>query len=130
MASLNLRGSVRTYHTAGHLPQLTDANGNITTWQYDLAGRQTQKRYADNTGDNFTYDAVGNLLTQQNAAGKGSVLEFVISRLVKRALGREDVPVKLAAPPSTTPTTPPASASAPPVPEPTPWNTPTTTPVA
>ncbi|MEI9999728.1 MAG: hypothetical protein WDO13_11505 [Verrucomicrobiota bacterium] len=39
--------------TCGGLATLTDANGNVTTWNHDLQGRVTSKVYAD--GSQITY---------------------------------------------------------------------------
>ena len=65
------------YDAQGRMTNMTtwrDFSGNsgkaATTWTYDgYRGFLISKRYADNTGPNYSYDAAGRLLTRQWARG-------------------------------------------------------------
>ncbi|MHA6844620.1 RHS repeat-associated core domain-containing protein [Ralstonia syzygii] len=54
------------YYPNGKLKTLTDAAGNVTTWQRDLQSRVIAKTYADGKGDTYTYEATTSRL--KNAA--------------------------------------------------------------
>ncbi|MFY9180089.1 MAG: RHS repeat-associated core domain-containing protein [Venatoribacter sp.] len=58
------------YYPDGRLHTLTDANGNITTWQRDIQGRVIGKTYNDGQGDDFGYDSAGRLTQQSDALGQ------------------------------------------------------------
>jgi RHS repeat-associated protein len=66
----------------GHVVAITDAEGNITSASYNQLGQRTQSVDPDQGSWNFTYDALGELLTQTDAR---SVKTTVLARDV---LGR------------------------------------------
>ena len=66
----------------GHVVAITDAEGNITRATYNALGQRTQSVDPDQGTWNFTYDALGELLTQTDAR---SVVTTVLAR---DALGR------------------------------------------
>ena len=45
--------------------KLTDPNGNETRWEYDLQGRITKEIRADNTSNEYTYEATTSRLKQR-----------------------------------------------------------------
>ncbi|MBI2412064.1 MAG: RHS repeat protein, partial [Deltaproteobacteria bacterium] len=61
-----------TYYPNNFLKTVRDAKGQTATYNYDAAGRLTSITYADLKQDNFTYDAVGNLLTYANEGVSGT----------------------------------------------------------
>lgn len=61
------RTSSYTYFPDGQVKTFTDGNGNVTTWDRDVQGRVTAKRYADAKGYTLAYDAVGRLLKRVDA---------------------------------------------------------------
>jgi RHS repeat-associated protein len=68
------------YNTAGHLTSKTDANGNITTYEYNQIGKPTKVTRAKNTSDeastNYTYDNYGNPLTETDGRGNTKTLSY------------------------------------------------------
>ncbi|MBZ0318908.1 MAG: hypothetical protein K8L91_21010 [Anaerolineae bacterium] len=58
-----------TYDAVGSLTSITDARGNVTSFQYDALNQQTRKTWPDNTYETFGYDAVGNLTQHVLAVG-------------------------------------------------------------
>ncbi len=44
------------YNGIGKLTTLTDPKSNVTTWNYDVEGRLTSKKYADNSTVTYTYE--------------------------------------------------------------------------
>ncbi len=60
------------YYDYGKLKKTTDANGNITEYEYDTNGYTSKIRYYTETGiieKNFTYDVIGNLLGETDEEG-------------------------------------------------------------
>ena len=53
----------------GHVVAITDAEGNITSANYNALGQRTQGKDPDQGTWAFTYDAFGELLTQTDAPG-------------------------------------------------------------
>ncbi|MBI3241766.1 MAG: N-acetylmuramoyl-L-alanine amidase [Chloroflexi bacterium] len=81
-----------TYDAVGNQTAMIDANGNQTTFEYDLLDRQTQK--IDSLGGiwQYEYDAVGNLKTEtnpRNAQTKYTYDELDRLTLKRDALGGE-----------------------------------------
>jgi RHS repeat-associated protein len=67
-------GSIRHYDADQNLDSLTDANGNVTTYVYDLANQQTQIKRADTPQTIFTtdYNPDGTVLAQKD--GKNNAI--------------------------------------------------------
>ena len=59
------------YDADGNLASRTDPNGHVTSWTYDKDGLVTQKTTPVGTW-NFTYDANGNLKTDETHAGSST----------------------------------------------------------
>ena len=57
------------------LTRLTDADGNVTTWDYDLQGRLTQETRAGASGETYTYETTSSRLKQKTDA-KGNVATY------------------------------------------------------
>jgi RHS repeat-associated protein len=60
------RSTLYEWCKCGSLQKLTDANGNITQWKYNVAGQLVEKKYADNSVISY-YDEIGRLETQTDA---------------------------------------------------------------
>ena len=61
----------QTWCVCGSIKTLKDGNGNTTTWNYDLQGRQTSKTYADGKGDSFLYEtSTSRLKSKTDALGQ------------------------------------------------------------
>ncbi|MGH9632040.1 MAG: RHS repeat domain-containing protein, partial [Bryobacteraceae bacterium] len=59
------------YYGNGVLKSLTDPNGNKTTWEIDVQGRVSAKRYADGKGFSIKYEpATSRLKTVMDAIGQ------------------------------------------------------------
>ncbi|MEI8242279.1 MAG: DUF6531 domain-containing protein, partial [bacterium] len=56
------------FDPCGNLTNKVDAASRRINFQYDVLNRCTNTTYADGSSENFTFDAVGNLLTARNAA--------------------------------------------------------------
>src|SRR4029450_507738 len=52
----------------GSLSSLVDPAGNTTTWLYDLEGRVTLKKYADNTTISYVYESATSRLKSRTDA--------------------------------------------------------------
>lgn len=63
------------YCSCGSMETLVDGNGNRTTWDFDVQGRQISKRYADGKGDDFSYEPVSGRLSTITDA-KGQIKKF------------------------------------------------------
>ena len=61
--------SVRTYDTEGNMDTLTDAQGQITTYEYDLLGRKTKTMYPDGKEEIMERDDVGRMETVLKLGG-------------------------------------------------------------
>lgn len=59
-----------TYTANGRANTLEDANGNVTTYQYDDFDRLWKVVYPDTAFEQFTYDAAGNLTHKRTRAGQ------------------------------------------------------------
>jgi RHS repeat-associated protein len=77
-------GTTQYYHgTAGcascgcsdKLVKLIDANGNATSWDYDLQGRVTQETRADGSSESYVYETTTSRL-KQKADRKGVTTDF------------------------------------------------------
>ncbi len=65
--------------TCGGLSTLTDANGNVTTWNLDLQGRVTGKVYADSSQITYTYENnLSRLHAMTDANGNGATYAYNI----------------------------------------------------
>jgi YD repeat-containing protein len=49
------------------LVRVTDTEGNVTTFTYDMGDRRTEVNHPASGITSFTYDALGNVLTKQTA---------------------------------------------------------------
>ncbi|HLV98515.1 MAG TPA: RHS repeat-associated core domain-containing protein, partial [Ktedonobacterales bacterium] len=58
-----------TYDYNANLTQIADQGGNTTTFQYDMAGRQTGQTDPDRGTLSYVYDADGNLVQTTDARG-------------------------------------------------------------
>jgi len=47
------------------LTKLVDANGNATSWEYDLQGRVVEETRADGSSETYTYEATSSRLKQK-----------------------------------------------------------------
>ncbi len=65
-----------SYDTLGNLVQVTDANNNITTMNYDWLGRKTSMSDPDMGNWSYSYDASGNLVGQTDAKGQMVTLTY------------------------------------------------------
>ena len=55
------------YDGIQRLVRVTDTEGNVTTSTYDMGDRRTEVNHPASGITNFTYDALGNVLTKQTA---------------------------------------------------------------
>ena len=55
------------YYAIQRLVRVTDTEGNVTTSTYDMGDRRTEVNHPASGITSFTYDALGNVLTKQNA---------------------------------------------------------------
>ena len=65
-----------TWCACGSLKSITDANGNVTTFEHDLQGRVTQKNYPDGTYYIYAYDPLGRLQTRTDALGQTTTYAY------------------------------------------------------
>jgi len=65
----------QTWCACGSIKTLKDGNGNITTWNYDLQGRQISKTYADGKGDSLLYESSTSRLKSKTDA-LGQVISY------------------------------------------------------
>ena len=49
------------------LVRVTDTEGNVTTYTYDMGDRRTEVNHPASGITSFTYDALGNVLAKQTA---------------------------------------------------------------
>jgi RHS repeat-associated protein len=63
------------YCSCGSMETLIDGNGNRTSWDFDVQGRQVSKRYADGKGDDFAYEPLSGRLSSITDA-KGQIKNF------------------------------------------------------
>ncbi len=67
----------------GNLATVTDAMGNATKYEYDLAGRKTKETRPMGQYAVFTYDAAGNLKTKTDAKGQTTTYNYdKLNRLI------------------------------------------------
>jgi RHS repeat-associated protein len=71
--NLTLQGWYYQYDLRGNRKSKTDHAGNVEAYLYDALGRLTQTTYPDQRVVKWTYDAVGNRLTQDD---NGSVTTY------------------------------------------------------
>jgi RHS repeat-associated protein len=55
---------------------MSDENGHVTTYEYDLLGRLTKTTFADGTSTERTYDALGRLATLKDERGGLTAYEY------------------------------------------------------
>ena len=65
-----------TWCACGSLKSITDANGNVTTFEHYLQGRVTQKNYPDGTYYIYAYDPLGRLQTRTDALGQTTTYAY------------------------------------------------------
>ena len=58
-----------TYDLLGHLMSFTDAKGNTTLYEFDSIFGCTQVTYPDATFEQYSYDALGNLIEKTDVSG-------------------------------------------------------------
>ena len=67
------------------LVRVTDTEGNVTTYTYDMGDRRTEVNHPASGITSFTYDALGNVLTKQTAdlakEGKSITYDYDYHRL-------------------------------------------------
>jgi len=66
----------RTYDDAGNVLTETDANGNVTQYQYDAENRRTRTTFPDGAFETYTYDPNGNLVMKTDARGVKTMQEY------------------------------------------------------
>ncbi len=67
------------YYPNGKLKTLTDAAGNVTTWQRDIQGRVISKTYADGKGDTLAYEATTSRLKRiTDALGQSKTFSYTM----------------------------------------------------
>ena len=67
----------------GGIKTLTDGNGNVTTWNYDLEGRPIEKIFADSSHVDLTYDPyAGWLYSQTDALSQIKYYSYFLDNLV------------------------------------------------
>ena len=66
------------YDGIQRLVRVTDTEGNVTTSTYDMGDRRTEVNHPASGITNFTYDALGNVLTKQtaNLAKEGKFITY------------------------------------------------------
>ncbi|RPJ26712.1 MAG: hypothetical protein EHM33_10590 [Chloroflexi bacterium] len=75
---------ITTYDSAGHIESITDAAGNLTTYEYDVATHTTIIHYlgdpadpSDDLGDaTLVYDEAGYLTNYTNSAGEETIYTY------------------------------------------------------
>ncbi len=67
------------------LTKLIDANGNATSWEYDLQGRVTRETRPDGSSDAITYETTSSRLMQKtNRRNVTTTLEYFLDNQLKR----------------------------------------------
>ena len=67
------------------LTKLIDANGNATTWDYDLQGRVTQETRADASSESYTYETTTSRLKQKtDRKNVTTTFEYFLDGKLKR----------------------------------------------
>ena len=61
---------------ASRVTALRDANGNETTWDYDIYGRPTRKTYADNSAEQWQMDAIGRITNRVAPSGDATTFAY------------------------------------------------------
>jgi len=92
MQTVDANGKQTNYWTEplGHVAAITDAQGNITSASYNALGLRTQSNDPDQGNWTFTYDALGELLTQTDA--RNIVTSVVARDVLGRTTERQEVP--------------------------------------
>ncbi len=76
-----------TYRPNGTLSSLKDANGNITTYEYDGFDRAIRAIFPDGSHEDFAFDAAGNLTTKITRAGQTITFNYDdLDRLISKVL--------------------------------------------
>jgi len=82
------------YDKSGQLKTVTDSAGNVTTINYDLAGRKLNMTDPDMGYWQYTYDAAGNLRTQTDARSYVTTMEYdSLQRMTGKTYTNGDLPV-------------------------------------
>ena len=75
------------------LTKLIDANGNATTWDYDLQGRVTQETRADASSESYTYETTTSRLRQKtDRKGVTTTLEYFLDGKLKQKTYSDTTP--------------------------------------
>lgn len=73
------------YDPFGNLAQVTDPDGNVTGFTYDLRGRKTAMSDPDQGSWTYGYDVLGHLVRQTDALGQVTTLEYdLLGRMTRR----------------------------------------------
>ncbi|MEW6747577.1 MAG: RHS repeat-associated core domain-containing protein [Planctomycetota bacterium] len=76
-----------TYTANGKRASLSDSNDNLSTYQYDAYDRLSKVVYPDGSFEQFTYDAVGNLVERRTRAGMTITFAYdALNRLTTKTL--------------------------------------------
>jgi RHS repeat-associated protein len=71
------RAITYAYHENGVLKSITDPKGNVTSWDIDIEGRPTVKRYADGTIESYAYEPrSGRLHSSTDARGYAKTYSY------------------------------------------------------
>ncbi|MGC1377096.1 MAG: RHS repeat-associated core domain-containing protein, partial [Anaerolineales bacterium] len=73
-----------TYDAAGNLASTTDANGNVTTYTYDLLNHVTQEQNALGNTWRYAYDAAGNLTQRIDGNGDKTGYSYTVTDLLEK----------------------------------------------
>jgi RHS repeat-associated protein len=73
-----------TYDAAGNLASTADANGNATTYTYDLLDRVTQEKNANGNTWRYAYDPAGNLTQRIDGNGKTTGYSYTVTDLLAK----------------------------------------------
>jgi YD repeat-containing protein len=78
------RSTSFTYHNNGVLSGIKDSNGNRTTWDIDIQGRPTVRRYPDGTTENYAYEvSTSRLKSVTDARGQTKTYGYTADDLIK-----------------------------------------------
>ena len=83
-----------TWCTCGDLSQLTDANGNISSWQRDITSRVISRTYADGSTVTYRYGPMsGRLISSTDPNGQTANFQYAVdNNLLQMSFSNAEVP--------------------------------------